>query len=759
MSQISPFVHYFVEEALKKASLHTLLNADMHGACEEIHDSPVDITPKMFRNHEDIFLYQDPEFLRVYPSKKDSENYLEKSEQLNESTHDIQRQCVFGIRGNRRNIVCGFYGENSDINIINSAVHNYYPNSITDVGVLKDFTGDLFVYDFIPDAPFYRSLTSYKSYVISPLNVIPRIFLDIDDDRLGAYYVSFTPASPECHRLVKDAIDTDYRTRLDTDGRVPPSLQNENQRVDYKSPEFKSYFFVCVRIILPKDSLVGSVKAFISNYTYGSKSFRTLDNNRYSQEQIQAMLDRRASYHSGFLLNSHELTSLLHVPYQVLDDKAFEGVFLEAPAGDKPLKTLEYEDIPIGVWACGSFENAVHLPVQREIPHVHVLGVSRSGKSVLLGYMAVEKFKRGEAVFLFDPHGDLVENVLKMLPEGRMDDVVLVDFGLEDATPQITIRENIDIVNPSKASDDLSEAMRDVSSSSEKYWGPKMSYYFACLYYVFCVLPDLMLADLRLLVSRSPKAKNLRNKVKARISHPIVRDFLEEIDFISYESLVPVLTRLSHVLLDEKSLRLFTLDTNRISVSDILETGKLCLINLSIGIIGKQRSSILSGLMDSLINNNALARAKIPYSKRKPCTVIKDEFYLGPGDIESQLVGYGKYGLSVVFANQYLTQVDGQTRDVLGTAGTRIVFKVRRADAEVIGRDFGIDPDELTSLRKFQAFVKIEDEVVKINTPRPAFNQTDYSREIMRRSLEKYYLVHSESGILNKTERLSFDTL
>jgi hypothetical protein len=400
----------------------------------------------------------------------------------------------------------------------------------------------------------------------------------------------------------------------------------------------------------------------------------------------------------------------------------------------------------------------IHLPIQREIPHVHVLGVSRSGKSILLSHIAIEKLKRGEAVFVFDPHGDLVDSILKTVPEKFIDKVIVIDFGLNDLTPQITIRGNVDIANPSKVSDDLTESMRDVASSRE-FWGPRMAYAFMCLYYIYSVLPDLNLTHIRQLVSTSKKAKVLRTKVKERISHPIVKDFLDELASTSYELMMPVITRLSHLLLDEKSLRLFTLEENKISINDIMENKKLCLVNLSCGIIGRQRSSILSGLMDNLINNNALARAAVPYEDRKPCTVIKDEFYLGPGDLDSQLTGLAKYNISVIFAHQYLNQVEGRTQEVMATAGSRIMFKLRRKDAEIMGRDFGIDPAEFTELKKFQAIAKIEDEVVKINTPKPKFSQKDHSKEIMQNCIQKYYLRHAGKGFSEKKTNLSYDKL
>lgn len=102
-----------------------------------------------------------------------------------------------------------------------------------------------------------------------------------------------------------------------------------------------------------------------------------------------------------------------------------------------------------------------------------------------------------------------------------------------------------------------------------------------------------------------------------------------------------------------------------------------------------------------------------------------------------------------------MSQVEGRTQEVMATAGTRIMFKLRKQDAEVMGRDFEIDPAEFTNLRKFQAIAKIEDEVVKINTPKPVFSQEDYSAEIMQNCLDKYYLRHKEKEI-KKEEKTPF---
>jgi hypothetical protein len=710
------------------------------------------------------FEYNNPCTLFIYPSRMDSDEYLPKTEQFIEALNGISKQAVFEIRGNKKSIVCLFYGEKEDIYHIQSAYETYFPNSITEISFDRVSSHTIkYVYDFLVQAEFHKTLTNYESFKISPLNSIVQLLSLNPEDEEGVYQVIIAPLPGEvCHNLAKEAIDIDWKSQTGGEKATPPSLQasaiNRNN-VMLKSQDFRSFFAVNARIILSTDKLLSHVKAFISSYTYGLRPFAILDNRHYSDKQIQKMDSEGACYHTGWCANSFEIVSILHVSHEVIKDKKLRDILTIAPVGDKPLLTAGYDDVEVGTWACNSSVN-IRLPLQKEIPHVHVLGVSRQGKSVILAFIVLMKFLRGESVFVLDPHGDLITSILRMIPKKFIEKVIVVDFSL-DEVPQITIRGNLDITDPSKLSDDMTEAMRDVGTSRDNnFWGPKMAYYFTCLYYIYCVLPDLHLTHLRQLASpRSSRGKALREKVKARIQHPIIKDFLDELAHISTESIMPVLQRLSHLLLPEKSMKLFTQEINKISLSDIMENGKLCLVNLCVGTIGKQRSSILSGLMDSLINNNILARANIPYDKRKPCTLVKDEFYLGNTDLDSQLTGLAKFGLSVIFANQYLDQLSGNTREVVGTAGSRLIFKTRMKDAEILAKEFGIDPEDITSLRKFQAFFHSEGETVKINTPKPEFPKEDHTKEIMQNCIDKYYLKHKDNAHTEKKKKLLFDEL
>ncbi|MEW6381017.1 MAG: hypothetical protein AB1611_15610 [bacterium] len=764
--EVLPFIRYHIAESLKRQSQQELLDADLNRQCLVLHEEPVDITPAIFRAGRPL-QQQKSKVLYVYPSRADynadnSVQYLDKTCQLLESIHSIREQAAFEIRGNREQFVCRFCASEHEIATIDSAVRNFFPHSFTEIGEPEPapYKEGMFCMDFIPEGPCYRSMTSYKTFVISPLNLIPQILLNIDKESTGIYQVVFVPLPGETHDIIERAVDTAWQSALPIDRQIPPSLQvsEESRRLGFKSSEFKNFYGAVFRIILPDESLITSVKAFIASYTYGKRHFRILDS--YSQDQIAEMLyNSRVSYHTSFLLNSPELCSCLHIPYQIFEDENFNGIFASAPTASRPQKSEG--SISIGTWACGKSSLEVYLPKQMDYPHCHLLGQSRMGKSSLLASLLLQSLKNRQACFLLDPAGDLVDSLLRSIPREHIDDVVWVNFGL-DETPCINIRENLSLSKTyaGKLADDMSTSMKDITSTGDKYYGYKLAYYFCALYYLFFTLPDLSLIDVRLLFSSSKKGKAMREKIKPRIKNPIVADFLDEISALTDENRASVSARLSHLLIDDKSLQFFSMEgkENKISIKDILESGKLGLINLSASILGRQRSSLLGSLLNSLILQNIFSRASLPFSQRKPCLLVKDEAYLIPSDMDMEISQTAKFGLGIIYSNQYLGQFFGQSRDVISTTASKILWRLRQEDADFYAKQFKIPSAEFTSLQRFQALAYAEDRLVKVNTPRPMANPDDCSEEIKRNCIEKYYLCHDKKPA-EKKKRLMFDML
>lgn len=61
---------------------------------------------------------------------------------------------------------------------------------------------------------------------------------------------------------------------------------------------------------------------------------------------------------------------------------------------------------------------------------------ARQGKTTLMLHLARAAFQdRRRAVVFIDPHGDAVKSLVRMVPPGRVDDVVYLDFGGEARVP------------------------------------------------------------------------------------------------------------------------------------------------------------------------------------------------------------------------------------------------------------------------------------------------------------------------------------
>ena len=371
---------------------------------------------------------------------------------------------------------------------------------------------------FCPDAPFYKGLTGYEEFIVSPLYFLINLFQTITWPTLGVYQVLFSPLPADIHSKVIESVDCEWRALLEPDGKVTPSLQltSVNKRLEYKNPEYKSHFAVNVRIILPYDKPEPIVNAFISNYLYGAKAF--LIKKTRSQRLVEGMINDRYAFRSGWVLNSHELASFLHFPLEYISKPESKQFYVSVPAGDKPQYFTKYTGPQIGEWVCGNITEKVFLPDQKERPHVHIMGVPRMGKSVLLSQLAINKLLMNESVFLIDPHGDLVENTLKMVPAEYMDKVIWISFGLDDYTPLLTIKENLDLRYPGKVSDDLSANMREISSThkNSQWFGPRMSYAFQCAFFIYCSMPELDLTDIRQMLSRTKKGAYLRKTIYAK---------------------------------------------------------------------------------------------------------------------------------------------------------------------------------------------------------------------------------------------------
>src|SRR5437764_6890326 len=71
--------------------------------------------------------------------------------------------------------------------------------------------------------------------------------------------------------------------------------------------------------------------------------------------------------------------------------------------------------ISLGTYGPLLFQRSLTLPPSKLATHVHVIGVSGSGKSRFLAHLYLSLLRAGLSATLIDPHGDLARLVLSHL--------------------------------------------------------------------------------------------------------------------------------------------------------------------------------------------------------------------------------------------------------------------------------------------------------------------------------------------------------
>src|SRR5262245_53949521 len=77
-------------------------------------------------------------------------------------------------------------------------------------------------------------------------------------------------------------------------------------------------------------------------------------------------------------------------------------------------------------WIWGQ-ESPFGVQAEDRSRHLYVIGKTGTGKTTLLKNLIVQDIAAGHGVGVIDPHGDLAESLLDVIPRWRTEDVVYFD--------------------------------------------------------------------------------------------------------------------------------------------------------------------------------------------------------------------------------------------------------------------------------------------------------------------------------------------
>ncbi len=341
--------------------------------------------------------------------------------------------------------------------------------------------------------------------------------------------------------------------------------------------------------------------------------------------------------------------------------------------------------------------------------HVWVLGKTGMGKSVLLEHLLVGLIRRGEGCALIDPHGDLAERVLDLIPSHRLNEVVLLDAA-DTARP---LGWNpLECRDPRTRPLVASGVLATFRKVFHEFWGPRLEHVFRnTLLALLEVEGATLLGVVRMLVD-----ERYRERVVARVRDPLVRFYWTR-EFPAYgasfaaEVVAPVQNKVAAVLTSPVLRGILGQKRSTVTAREIMDDRRILVARLAKGEIGEDASAMLGAVLASSFQLAAYARASTPPEARHRFTLMIDEFASFVSESFAELLAESrKYGFGLVLSHQYLAQLDEALRAaLLGNAGTLVAFRLGADDAEEIGREFApeVGSEDLVRLAQHQVALRL----------------------------------------------------
>jgi hypothetical protein len=369
------------------------------------------------------------------------------------------------------------------------------------------------------------------------------------------------------------------------------------------------------------------------------------------------------------------------------------------------------------------FVDFFHSPLPFAIPfparfeHTHIVGGTGHGKTQLIQFLINHDLTRamddGRSVVVIDSQGDLIRTISRLAyfspaaEKSLADRFVLVDPN--DVEHPVCL--NMFDFNRDRLSGyaplDREKILNATIELYEYFFGAllgaeltqRQGLIFKYLARLLIEIPDATIHTLRELMEDSERFRPYMQQLTGT-----ARSFFETrfFDRQFNETKKQILTRLWGVMSNAALERMFSHPRNKIDIFELLNGGKIILINTAKDLLGQEGSAIFGRFFIALIAQAAVQRATIPAHEREPSFVYIDEAQDYFDENISHLLNQArKYRVGLIFAHQNLDQLGlGLRSSVLASTTIKFAGGLSAKDAEVLDSEFRCSPEFLLSQKK-----------------------------------------------------------
>jgi hypothetical protein len=499
--------------------------------------------------------------------------------------------------------------------------------------------------------------------------------------------------------------------------RLAPGQEEELAQIENKM--LKVGFEFVVRVITKAEDQVRS-EQILRDSVASFKQFTTahLNSFSYSLEERDAkdiytdFVNRRLPEETIDIMNIEELASVFHMPNISVETPNI--AWSRSKKLEPPMDLPTENDYGVSVFAETDYrEHKINFGIKPEDRrrHFYLLGKTGVGKSTVFKNMFIADVLRGEGACFVDPHGEAVEELLDFIPPERIDDVVYFDPTDVDNPVGFNMLELSDMSQRDLIADGVVEVFKKQFGDS---WGPRLQYILTNSVSTLLEAQNTtLLAVIRILIDN-----NYRKFVLKQVDDPILLQFWEE-EFAQMssnrrlvtEAVAPIQNKVGRFISSAVIRNIIGQVKSTIDLREIMDEGKILLVNLAQGKLGEETASLLGGMIITRLQSTAMERTDMPFDQRRDFYLYVDEFQnFATVSFAKILSEARKYKLNLTMTNQYIDQLPLEVRQaIFGNVGTLGSFVVSQSDASMLENEFAPDitADDLVSLDSHAMYIKL----------------------------------------------------
>lgn len=452
-------------------------------------------------------------------------------------------------------------------------------------------------------------------------------------------------------------------------------------RNSIKEKNAQHCFEACIRIGVAGENQLGRINSILS-------AFRTLESAgvsvRATPEKSINLNFAKVPWHFPLRLSIKELTAFTLLPFGEEDLPGTSGLHPRLTLPPKwyrePTNRIHDRTFARSTKVMGD-SSRLSISPQDSLEHTILLGPTGSGKSTAMLSLILADIYAGRSVIVLDPKADLVNSILERIPDGRKDDVVVIDPS--DPAP-VGFNPLALPGDPTLVADAILAVFKEIFAEN---WGIRSQDVLSAALLTLMNTKGSSLLWLPALLTDDAFRHEITDKLTDRI---VLKPFWKNYDAMREserkQEIAPVLNKMRQFLYRPGLRSILGQSKPKFQLTDLFYKRKIVLVPLNKGTVGSESARLLGSLIVGLTWTLALSRAKIAPEKRHVVSMYIDELqdYLSlPTDLSDALAQARGLGVGITMAHQYRAQLPADIRaGIDANARNKIVFGLNAADAK-----------------------------------------------------------------------------